>query len=41
MDENNVLTIRVKFELLGYVEKPLEAAAERKKSTDVGTNLKE
>ena len=27
MDENNVLTIRVKFELLGYVEKPLEAAA--------------
>ena len=34
-------TIRVKFKLLGYVEKPLEAAAERKKPTDVGTILKD
>ena len=41
MDENNVLTIRVKFELLGYVQKSLEAAAERKKPTDVGTILKD
>ena len=33
------MTIRVKFELLGYVEKPLEAAAEQKKPTDVGTTI--
>ena len=41
IDKNNVLTIRVKFELPGYVEKPLEAAAERKKPTDVGTILRD